>query len=93
MAEIVIRRRHADPSRTAADVVIRAGEKGHTERSLKVILYGMQRERGRGPWSDADPEVLVDGAVAGRLRMQESADELIARVLEWVYRDQEGGSH
>jgi hypothetical protein len=45
----------------------------------------MQRERGRGRWSDADPEILVDGSLAGRLRTHETIEEFVDQVLERVF--------
>ncbi len=85
MAEIVVRRRQADPSRTASDMAVPLADRRHAARTLRSILHVMQRERGQGLWSDADPEVLIDGAFAGRLRKQGSVEELVTQVLERLY--------
>ncbi len=82
VSQIVIRRRQADANRTASEIVVPVMDKKRTARTLRGILHDAQRDRGRGLWSDADPEVLVDGTVVARLRRQEAIEELVERVLE-----------
>jgi len=52
---------------------------------VKKVLLNLQRERGRGAWSNADPEVLLGGSVVGRLREREAIDEFAAHILERVF--------
>lgn len=84
MSRIIVRRRQADAARTASDIVVPVTDAKRTARALREILHDAQRDRGRGVWSDADPEVLVDDSVVGRLREQHAIDELVDRVLERV---------
>lgn len=88
MGEIVIRRRQNDTSRTAREIVVSVMDKGHAATTLKEILHTAQRDRGRGLWSDADPEILVDGSVIGRLRKHEIIAELIEHVLRRACPDE-----
>lgn len=82
MNSIVVRRRQADAQRTASDIVVHVEDAKRTARALREILHDFQRDRGRGIWSDADPELLVDGIVVARLRIHEAIDELVDRILE-----------
>jgi hypothetical protein len=84
MSDIVIRRRQTDGPRTVSEIVVPVTDKTRTGRSLTEFLYGVQRERGRGLWSDADPEVLVNGSAVGRLRKHEAIEELVEHILECV---------
>lgn len=86
MSEIVIRRHRADVSRTPSEVVLAVTDRKRTAASLREVLGGMQRDRGRGLWSDADPEVLVDGAVVGCMRSREAIGDLVDHVLERACR-------
>jgi len=86
MKEIVIRRHQADASRTSSEVVLAATDRTHIALNLKEILGGMQRDRGRGLWSDSDPEVLVDGAVVGLVRRHEAIDALVEYVVQRACR-------
>jgi len=93
MSEIVVRRYQADLSRTASEVVLAATDRWHAAASLREVLGGMQRDRGQGLWSDSDPEVLVDGAVVGRMRRQEAIEDLVDYVVERACRsDARGGT-
>jgi hypothetical protein len=69
-ANIIVRRRQADANRTASDIVVQLEDEKGTARAL------------RGLWSDADPEVLVDGIVVARLRTREAIEDLVDLVLE-----------
>lgn len=95
MAKILIRRRQAGAARSV-DVMFPAADRRQTDEGLHAILQGMQLERGRGTWSDADPEILIDGAFAGRLRRREVIGELVERILEtahaWRARIGPGGN-
>jgi len=82
VGEIVVRRRQNGASRTASEIVVSAKDKGRAATTLKEILHTAQRDRGRGLWSDADPEILVDGSVIARLRKHEIIAELIEHVLQ-----------
>lgn len=81
MGEIVVRRRQNDTSRTASEIVVSAKDKGRAATTLREILHAAQRDRGRGLWSDADPEILVDGSVIALLREHEIIAELVEHVL------------
>ena len=82
MTEIVVRRRQADADRTPSEIVVHFSDRRRTAADLRAILFDLQRERGRGVWSDADPELLVGGSVVARLRRREAIEELVERVLE-----------
>lgn len=88
MREIVVRRRQNDVSRTASEIVISVMDKDRAATTLKEILHRAQCDRGRGLWSDADPEILVDGSVIGRLRKHEIIAELIEHVLQRACPDE-----
>ncbi len=64
--------------------MVQVADAKRTARALREILHDYQRDRGRGIWSDADPELLVDGVVVARLRVHEAIDELVDRRLERV---------
>lgn len=83
---LVIRRRQADVSRTIREVTVAVTDRRRTAKGLEEVLHHMQRERGKGLWSDADPEVLVGASLAGRLRQGETIEELVSHVLERVFR-------
>jgi hypothetical protein len=84
MAEIVIRRRRATADRMVNEIVVPVTDRKLAASRLHAILHDVQRERGSDAWSDADPEVLVDGAAVGRLRRHETIEDLVKHVLEWV---------
>lgn len=86
MNRIVVRRKRIDTQNTVNDLEVPVTDRTRTAMSLKEILDKMQRERGRGPWSDADPEVLVDGCFAGRLRRGESIEDLMNHIVEQVFQ-------
>ena len=82
MSEIVVRRTQGDAKHTPSDIVVPVTERKLTGRRLKEILQTVQRERGKGVWSNADPEVLVDGFVIGRVRDLDSIEQLVEIALE-----------
>lgn len=84
---LVIRRRQADATRTLHEVTVTVTDRRHTAKGLEVVLHNMQRERGKGFWSNADPEVLVGASLVGRLRQGETIEELVNHVVERVFQD------
>jgi hypothetical protein len=88
VGQIVVRRRQNDTSRTAREIVVAVMDKGRAAMALREILCTAQRDRGRGLWSDADPEILVDGSVIGRLRKHEIITELVEHVLRCACPDE-----
>jgi hypothetical protein len=84
VSEVVIRRRQVDAGRPV-DLLIPITDKRSTAVKLREILHDMQRDRGRGRWSQPDPEILVEGSLAGRLRTHETIEEFVDQVLERVF--------
>jgi hypothetical protein len=58
MHQVTVRRWQADQARSTSDFVDAAQD----------ILRMAQAERGKGVWSDTDPEVWIGAAFVGRLR-------------------------
>lgn len=83
-ATIVIRRQLMEG---AQDSWVSVTDKRRTRADLREALYAAQRDRGRGPWSDADPVVLIHGVSVGRLRKDETIDELVAHILDKIFDD------
>jgi hypothetical protein len=81
---LVIRRPLTEGAQGASDSVVSVTDKRRTGAELKEALYAAQRDRGRDPWSDADPVVLINGALVGRLRKDETLDELVLHILERI---------
>lgn len=84
-ASIVIRRPLMEGAQGASDSWVSVTDKRRTRADLREALYAAQRDRGRGPWSDADPVVLIDGVSVGRLRKDETLDELVAHILDRIF--------
>jgi hypothetical protein len=84
-ATIVIRRPLMEGAQVASESWVFVTDKRLTGADLREALYAAQRDRGRGPWSDADPVVLIDGASVGRLRKVETIDELVAHILDTIF--------
>jgi hypothetical protein len=84
VTEVIIRRRQVDAGRPV-DLLVPIADKRSTAIKLREILHDMQRERGSGRWSHADPEILVEGSLAGRLRTHETIEEFVDQVLERVF--------
>ena len=81
---IVIRRTQAGAG-AQVYLLVPITDKRSTAIKLREILHDMQRERGRGRWADADPEILVEGSLAGRLRTHSTIEEFVDQLLERVF--------
>ncbi len=70
MHRITVRRHQANEANedgSTSDFVIQAETTALLERRLREFLSRSQHERGSGVWSDADPEVWIEGTFVGRL--------------------------
>jgi hypothetical protein len=67
MHRITVRRLQANEDRSISDFVIQAETTSKLEHQLREFLKRSQHERGKGVWSDADPEVWIEGSFVGRL--------------------------
>ncbi len=82
LSTIVIRRRQTVAGGTAHETTVEVTDRRGTAFALRKVLHDAQHDRGRGPWSDADPKVLVGGSVIARLREHDLVEDLVERVLE-----------
>jgi hypothetical protein len=67
MHHITVRRQQADEARSPSDFVVNAEDAKKLDCHLRDVLRIAQVERGKGVWSDADPEVWIGATFVGRL--------------------------
>jgi hypothetical protein len=81
MHRIAVRRRQAHEGPSVREFVIQADTTAKLERQLREFLTVSQHERGTGGWSDADPEVWIEGSFVGRLERDRDAAPLARDAL------------
>jgi hypothetical protein len=81
MHRIAVRRRQANEGLSVREFVIQADTTMKLERQLREFLSISQHERGSGVWSDADPEVWIEGSFVGRLSPEGDVERLAREAL------------
>lgn len=84
MHQITVRRYEADEARSHNDFVLTGDDARRVGANLEDTLRTAQKERGRGLWSDADPEVWFGTTLVGHLGPDDDVAQLTRRVREAV---------
>lgn len=82
MHQITVRRYQADEARSHNDFVLKGDDAKRVGGNLEDTLRTAQEERGRGLWSDADPEVWFGTTLVGHLEPGGDVAQLARRVME-----------
>jgi hypothetical protein len=82
MLQITVRRYQADAARSHNDFVLRGDDATRVAGNLEGTLRTAQEERGRGLWSEADPEVWLGVTLVGHLARGGDAAQLARRIME-----------
>jgi hypothetical protein len=85
MHRITVRRHQANSERSHSDFVVQADTAAKLDGQLRDFLRLTQHERGKGVWSEADPEVWIEGTFIGRLQrdgdVAQLAREAVVRLV------------
>ena len=81
MADITIRRYQADLARSHNDFVVLGRDAKDLDRHLRDSLRLAEAERGKGVWSQEDPEVWIGGRCVGRLERGGDIADLARRAM------------
>jgi hypothetical protein len=84
MYRITVRRQQANAERSISDFVIHGEDAKKVAGHLREFLRVAQGERGKGVWSDADPEVWIDGTFVGRLERDGDIASLVRETMAQV---------
>jgi hypothetical protein len=82
MHQITVRRYQADEARSHNDFVLNGDDAKRVAGNLEGTLRTAQEERGRGLWSDADPEVWLGTTLVGHLGPGGDVAQLARQVME-----------
>ena len=80
--QVTVRRHQADAARLRSDFVVNADDAKNLGGHLRDLLRTAQAERGKGVWSDADPEVWMGSTLVGRLGPDGDAAQLARQAME-----------
>jgi hypothetical protein len=82
MHHITVRRLQADEARSPSDFVVNAENTRKLDGHIHDLLKTAQAERGKGVWSNADPEVWMDENLVGRLGRDGDIAQLVRRAMD-----------